>query len=103
MKPNSFELNKIIGAVLLASVVAMVCGFVAMGMYTGAIGEHGGHEEKRGYTIAGAEEAATDGAPKVEEAPVDIMPLLANADLAAGEAQLKKCTTCHTFDRGGKH
>lgn len=105
MKPDSFEFNKVIGAVLLASVVAMVCGFVAMGLYTGSISsEHEEHEAKRGYTVAGAEEAdAPAGEAKAEEAPVDIMPLIANADLAAGEAQLKKCTTCHTFDRGGKN
>lgn len=107
MKPSSFELNKIIGALLLAALVAMVSGFAAMGLYTGSIGEHegGGHEEKRGYTIAGAEnaDAASAAAPVAEEAPVDIMPLMAAADVAAGEAQMKKCTACHTFDKGGKN
>lgn len=105
MKPGSFELNKIIGALLLASIVAMVSGFVAMGLYTGSIGEHGGHEEKRGYTIAGAEnaDAGAGAAPAAEEKPVDIMPLMATADVAAGQAQIKKCTACHTFEQGGKN
>jgi hypothetical protein len=49
MKPNSFELNKVIGAVLLAAIVAMVSGFLAMGLYTGSISEHKGHEEARLY------------------------------------------------------
>lgn len=107
MKPGSFELNKIIGALLLASVVAMVAGFAASGLYTGSIAKHEGaaHEEKRGYTIAGAEnaDAATGGAPAAEEKPVDIAPFMAKADVAAGEAQVKKCTACHTFDNGGKN
>jgi cytochrome c len=104
MKPGSFELNKIIGALLLAAVIAMVSGFAAMALYTGSIGEHGGHEAKRGYTIAGAENAdAPAGTPAVEEKPVDIMPLMATADVAAGQAQIKKCTACHTFEQGGKN
>ncbi|MDX2074156.1 MAG: cytochrome c family protein [Alphaproteobacteria bacterium] len=105
MKPNSFELNKIIGALLLAAIVAMVAGFAAMGMYTGSIGEHGHHEEKRGYTIAGAESAGENesAAAAAPETPVDIMPLMASADVAAGQAQIKKCTACHTFDQGGKN
>lgn len=104
MKPGSFELNKIIGAILLASVIAMVSGFAAMGLYTGSLGEHGGHEEKRGYTIAGAEAADTHGAaPAAEEKPVDIAPFMAKADVAAGQNQVKKCAACHTFDKGGKN
>lgn len=107
MKPRSFELNKIIGAILLASVIAMISGFAAMALYTGSIGEHAGagHEEKRGYTIAGAEnmDAASAAAPAAEEKPVDIAPFMAKADVAAGEAQLKKCTACHSFDKGGKN
>lgn len=105
MKPGSFELNKIIGAILLAAIVAMVSGFVAMGLYTGSIGEHGHKEEKRGFTIAGAEETphGEAGVPAAEEKPVDIMQLMASADVAAGQAQIKKCTACHTFEQGGKN
>lgn len=105
MKPSSFEVNKIIAALLLAAIVAMVAGFFAQGLYTGSIGEHAHKEEKRGYTIAGAEnaDAAASGAPVVEEKPVDIMPFMATADVAAGEQQLKKCTACHSFDKGGKN
>lgn len=105
MKPSNFELNKIIGALLLAAIIAMVSGFLSMGLYKGSITEHAGHhEEKRGYTIEGAEEVGGEGAvAAVEEAPVDIMTLMATADVAAGEKQIKKCTACHTFDKGGKN
>jgi cytochrome c len=34
---------------------------------------------------------------------VDIAPFLAKADVKAGEAVSKKCTSCHTFDKGGKN
>lgn len=101
MNDSSFEMNKIAGAVLLAGVIAMVAGILSEGMYAGG---HGHEEAKRGYTIAGAEEAGdASGAPQAEEKPVDIGPLMATADVKAGEALIKKCTACHTFDKGGKN
>ncbi len=100
---NGLEINKIIAAVLLAGIIAMVAGIVSESLF---VSGHGGQEQaKRGYTIPGAEEAivAAGAAPAAEEAPVDIAPFMAKADLAAGEAQLKKCTACHTFDKGGRN
>ena len=55
------------------------------------------------YPFAVAETAATSGtspAPAPAEAE-PIAPLLASADIAAGQAQSRKCTACHTFDKGG--
>lgn len=98
---KGLEVNKIAGAVLLAGIIAMVAGLIAEGLYTGSIGEHEEHEAQRGYSIAVTEEPA-GGAPAAEAKPVDILPLLAHADIAAGEGMVKKCTSCHTFDKGGK-
>ncbi len=101
MNDSGFEMNKIAGAVLLAGVIAMVAGIVSEGLYSGG---HGHEEAKRGYTIAGAEETGSvSGATQVEEKPVDISTLMATADVKAGEALIKKCTACHTFDKGGKN
>lgn len=102
---GGIEVNKIAGAVLLAGVIAMVAGLTAEALYTGTLGEGHGHEGKRGYTIAGAESAGegTDVTAQKEEGPVDILPLLANADIKAGESLSKKCTSCHTFEKGGRH
>lgn len=103
MSGNGLEFNKIAGAVLLAGIVAMVAGIASEGLYKG--GEEGhGKEEKRGYTVAGAE-AAPSGteAAKTDEKPVDISTFMAKADIKSGEALVKKCTSCHTFDKGGKN
>lgn len=102
----NIEMNKIAAAVLLAGVVAMVAGFGAEALYRGGLKHAGAHEEeKRGYTIAGAESAgdAHGGAALVEEKPVEIAPLMAKADAKAGAALAKRCTACHTFDKGGKN
>lgn len=103
MSGDNLEFNKISAAVLLAGIIAMVAGLAAQGLYTGSVSEHAEHEVKRGYSIAGAAEATTAGAPAVEEKPVDIAPFMAKADAKAGELVAKKCTSCHTFDKGGKH
>lgn len=103
MTSNGFEMNKIAGAILLAGFIALASGLISEALYHGTISEHGHAEEKRGYTIAGAESAGETTAPAVEEKPVDIAPLMASADVKAGEALVKKCTSCHTFDKGGKN
>ncbi len=105
MSDSGIEINKIAGAILLAGVIAMVTGLASEGLYRGSIsGEEEHHEAKRGYTIEGAESATADaGAPKEEEKPVDIAPFMAKADAKAGEAVSKKCTSCHSFDKGGKN
>ena len=104
MSGNGLEFNKIAGAVLLAGIIAMVAGIASEGLYKGGESEHGS-ETKRGYSIAGAESSETSGSttPAADEKPVDIAPLMAKADIKAGEALVKKCTSCHSFDKGGKN
>lgn len=104
MTPNGLEMNKIAAAILLAGIIAMVSGITAEVLYGGSgHSEHAGEEPKRGYTIEVAEDTGGAGG-EAEEAkgPVDITPFLATADLEAGEKLLKRCTSCHTFDKGGK-
>lgn len=94
---NGFELNKIAAAILLAGIIAMVVGIVTEGLY-----EPERNIEKRGYTIAGAEEAASPAAAAAAPAtPVDIASFMAAGDAAAGEVLAKKCTICHDFTKGG--
>ena len=101
---GGIEINKIAGAILLAGVIAMVAGLTSEALYTGTIAEKDEKDAKRGYTIAGAENAGSaEAAPAKDEQPVDSLPLLAKADIKAGEAMSKKCTSCHTFDKGGKN
>jgi cytochrome c len=106
MSDSGIEINKIAGAILLAGVIAMVTGLASEGLYKGSIGgeHHGGHEAKRGYSIEGAESTeSASAAPAAEEKPVDIAAFMAKADAKAGEGLAKKCTACHTFDKGGKN
>ena len=97
---DSFEINKIIAAVLLTALIV-----IGIGKFTDILF----HVEKpkvSAYKVEGLEVASTDAsgqeAVKVVEA-VDIKALLAMGDLAHGEKVFKKCTACHMIAAGGKN
>jgi cytochrome c len=89
---NALELNKIIGALLLGGMVALVSGILATKLT----------EPRHSETAAiSTPEGGAEPTTSEPEALEPVSPLLAAADIAAGEAQFKKCATCHTADKGG--
>lgn len=91
---DSFELNKIMGAVLGALMFAVGLSVLSGILFT----------PKKpvvvGYDLPAAEEtAAAGGAPAAEAKPLPV--LLASADPGRGQAAAKKCASCHTFEKGG--
>ena len=96
---SSYEWNKVAGAILLSGLIAMMVGFLSRELV------HPEREAELHYALVQPGEKAPTGAAK-QEAPKElppVAPLLAKADLAAGEATAKKCTQCHTFQKGGKN
>lgn len=90
---DSFELNKIIGAVLGTLLFVMGVGFLAEAIY------HPIENRGPGYALP-EPEVAEAGAP-VEEVPVTPLPvLLASASVDNGAAAVRKCQSCHTFGEG---
>jgi cytochrome c len=94
---DSFELNKILGAVLGTCLVLLSLNIAANAIFA----PH--KPAKPGYDIAvqEAQPGAKPGAPAAPEEP--IAKLLASADMGRGEASAKKCAACHTFDKGGRN
>jgi cytochrome c len=93
---DSMELNKGVAAILVAGIVFFLTGWLGMNL----VSEH--RLEKPAIAIQGAPAEATTAAAKPAELP-PIAPLLAKADVATGESTVKKlCTSCHTFNEGGK-
>jgi cytochrome c len=90
---SSLEINKVIGAILLAGLVAHVTGTLSQFL----VKPH--HFEAEAAIPAGAEGG---GAQPAKPAPIEpVSPLMANADPAQGQAITKKCATCHSFEQGG--
>lgn len=76
--------------------------FVALGVnFLTELVFHVEHPETPGYNIevAEAEGAAASGGE--EAAAEQIAPLLASANLGDGEKLTKRCTACHSFEKGG--
>jgi cytochrome c len=94
---DSFEVNKILGAIL-----GTFLGVLAINIAAGAIFAPT-KPAKPGYEIAVPEQApAGDAKPAGQEQPEPIEQLLAKADVGRGETSAKKCAACHTFDKGGR-
>ena len=98
---DSFELNKIIAAVLLTVLI-----IIGIGKFTDFI-FHVEKPKESAYKIEGLEVASTSSSSagvetKVVEV-VDIKALLAMGDLGHGEKVLKKCSACHQIASGGKN
>jgi cytochrome c len=91
---DSFEYNKLIGAFLGAVFVVFSVGIVSDAIFAAP------HPEKEGFIIEAAEpEAGAAGEAAPAEEPIAVR--LATADPVAGEAVHKKCTACHTTEKGG--
>ena len=91
---NSFELNKILGAILGICLVTLALNIAAGAIFTAE------KPAKPGYNIAVQEHGAGDaGAPQAAEEPMEAM--LASASEERGQATAKQCQACHTFEKGG--
>jgi cytochrome c len=91
---DSFELNKILGAILGTLLFVMGLGFLAEAIY------HPIEGRGPGYALA-APEATEGGGEAGPTVVADIGTLLASADPAAGEAGVRVCSSCHNFNEGG--
>ena len=96
---DSFELNKIIAAVLMVALIVIGIGKLSNVIF---------HVEKPkvpGYAVD-VEQAVVSKAQANSEAimeKIDMAALMALGDLATGEKVFKKCAACHSIVKGGKN
>jgi cytochrome c len=92
---DSFEINKILGAILGTCLVLLVTSFTAGAIFAPVM------PEKPGYVIA-MKEGAHGGGNEAASAPSEpIEKLLQTASVEKGAAAAKKCAACHTFEKNG--
>jgi cytochrome c len=92
---DSFEFNKIAGAVLATALVVFGLKELSAAVY------HSETPEKPGYAIEVAEAGATGEAQAATGPAVSLGTLLASADPAKGASGAKACAACHDFTKGG--
>jgi cytochrome c len=95
---DSFELNKIIAAVLMVALIVIGIGKLSDVIF---------HVEKPktpGYAVdIGQAVTASAASSETLEEKIDITALMAMGDLATGEKVFKKCAACHSIVKGGKN
>src|SRR5467141_5311041 len=92
---DSFELNKVLGAILGTCLVLLVTSFAAGAIFSPVM------PEKPGYEIAVKEEAHGGGKEAAPAPSEPIEKLLQTASVEKGTGAAKKCAACHTFEKGG--
>ena len=96
---DSFEINKIIAAILLTALI-----IIGIGKFTDIL-FHVEKPKQSAYKVDGLETANASVAPTEakEEEKIDIAQLLAMGDLAHGQKVFKKCSACHMIASDGKN
>ena len=92
---DSFEWNKIIGAVLGTAIFIFVVRQVAEVIYAPEV------PAKPGYVVEGVVETAGPAAAPVAEVMPDWGTVLPAADVAGGKTVSVKCEQCHDLSKGG--
>jgi cytochrome c len=96
---DSFEWNKIIGAVLGTVIFIFVVRLVAEAVYEPA------KPAKPGYVVEGVVETPAAGAASAPVAEAEVVPdfgtVLPAADVADGKTISTKCQQCHDINKGG--
>ncbi len=92
---DSFEYNKLIGALLGTVFVIFSISLVSDSLFFSP------NPEKPGYAIEAKEAPAAGGEKKENPAKAPIAPLLAKADPQKGASIFKRCEACHDGTKGG--
>lgn len=92
---DSFEVNKLIGGFLGVVFVVFSIGIISDSIFAAPV------PEKPGYAIEAVEEGGGESAGGGDAAAQSVIPMLASANIEAGETVHKKCVACHTVEKGG--
>ena len=95
---DSFEINKVIAAILMVALLIIGLGKISEVIF---------HVEKPktpGYSVeVDQTTAAVASTNETTEKVVDIAALMSMGDVASGEKIFKKCAACHSIVKGGKN
>ena len=95
---DSFEINKIIAAILLVALIIIGIGKLSNIVF------YVEKPETPGYAVEEEKIASSsDTNVEVTEEKIDIAMLMAMGDLTHGEKVFKKCAACHSIVKGGKN
>ena len=95
---DSFEINKIVAAVLMVALLVIGIGKLSDVIF------HVEKPETPGYAVEVEQVSTASSSTTIAvDEKVDITALMAMGDLASGEKIFKKCAACHSIIKGGKN
>ena len=95
---DSFEINKIIAAVLMVALLVIGIGKLSNIIF------HVEKPETPGYSVEIEAVSTTSvSSSSTDSEKIDIAALMALGDIATGEKVFKKCAACHSIVKGGKN
>ena len=94
---DSFEINKIIGAILLVALLIIGIGKISNIVFKVNKPENASYQVE----MQESTEVSQVSEEKKEDEVVDIASLLSLGDVAHGEKVFKKCSACHSIESGG--
>ena len=97
-KMDSFEINKIVAAVLMVALLVIGIGKLSDVIF------HVEKPETPGYAVEveAASTVSTTSSSTTSD-KIDISALMTMGDIAHGEKVFKKCAACHSIVKGGKN
>jgi len=95
---DSFELNKIIAAVLMVALLVIGLGKVADSVFYVKKPKNPGYQVRVENQLTSSASQATNVVAKI-----DIAAMMALGDVVSGEKIFKKCVACHSINKGGKN
>ncbi len=97
-KMDSFEINKIVAAILMVALLV-----IGIGKLTDVI-FHVEKPKTPGYAVEMEQvKTISTSAESTKEKKIDIAALMALGDITTGEKVFKKCAACHSIIKGGKN
>jgi len=97
-KMDSFELNKIIAAILMVALLVIGLGKITDMVFHVNIPENPGYKVEIESQLTANTSEATEVVEKI-----DIAAIMALGDVASGEKIFKKCAACHSINKDGKN
>ena len=95
---DSFEINKIVAAVLMVALLVIGIGKLSDVIF------HVEKPETPGYAVEVEQVSTASSSTTIAvDEKVDIAALMAMGDIASGEKIFKKCAACHSIIKGGKN
>ena len=95
---DSFELNKIIAAILMVALLVIGLGKIADIAFEVKKPTNPGYKVEGQVQLASSSSSTTKAIEKI-----DITTVMAQGDVTSGEKIFKKCAACHSINKGGKN